>query len=55
MDRESQIRDESVRDALCEAWRQAIEDQSPGVNPDEALDRLTHKYADKAAQAGIAD
>jgi antitoxin ParD1/3/4 len=29
---------------LRRVWRQALEDRSPGVAPDEVLDRLERKY-----------
>jgi len=31
-------------DELRKVWRQALEDNTPGVAPDEVLDRLERKY-----------
>ena len=31
-------------DELRKVWRQALEDNTPGIAPDEVLDRLERKY-----------
>jgi antitoxin ParD1/3/4 len=37
---------------LRRVWRQALEDRSPGVAPDEVLERLERKYQAIADAAG---
>jgi antitoxin ParD1/3/4 len=45
------LRQQGVEE-LRRVWQQALEDRSPGVAPDEVLDRLERKYQAMAEAAG---
>ncbi len=46
--------DISSMDELRQVWRQAMEDETPGVPANEVLDRLERKYQDLARQSNNA-
>ncbi len=46
---------ENGLEELRRVWRQALEDSSPGVSPDEVFDRLERKYQAIADAAGTSE
>ena len=45
------LRQQGIED-LRRVWQQALEDRTPGIAPDEVLDRLERKYQAIADAAG---